>query len=50
MPLNLISFIGVPEDKVKLVRKMVGNLPIKVMPMPLRFQDKFFHLDEWRWS
>ena len=46
IPLELISFIGVPEDKVELVKKMVGDKPILVMPMPLDINNKFYVIDD----
>ena len=45
VPLEAISFIGVPQDKIKFVKKMVGNNDIKVMPMPLDPYEKFYMID-----
>ncbi len=42
VPLDFISFIGVPEDKVEAVKKMVGQKNIAVMPMPLNMDEKFY--------
>jgi hypothetical protein len=50
IPTNLISFLGVPANRVALVNKMVGDKPISVMPMPLQMEDLFFSLDESRKS
>ena len=46
IPSELISFIGVPEDKVEFVRKMVGDKKIGVMPMPLDRRDKFYYIGD----
>ena len=46
IPSELINFIGVPEDKVELVRKMVGDKKMVVMPMPLDHRDKFYYIDD----
>ncbi len=45
IPANLISFIGVPEDKIKFVSKLVGDKEISVMPAPLDFRKKFYMID-----
>lgn len=44
IPLEYIKFIGVPEDKVEFVRKMVGNEPITVMP--INIEGRFYWIDD----
>jgi len=44
IPPELISFIGVPADKVDMVQKMVTNPNIKVMPVD--FKERYFFIDE----
>ena len=43
IPLEHIKFIGVPEDKVELVRKLIGNSEIIISPISI--DEKFYYVD-----
>lgn len=46
VPPEMIDFIGVPEDRVKFVKKLVSNRNIAVMPMPIESKDRFYNIEE----
>ena len=45
IPLEMISFIGVKQDKVDFVKRLVGQRKIDVMPMPIEFDEKFYAIE-----
>ena len=45
VPVDMIDFIGVAQDNVDYVKKLVGQRNIKVMPMPLNFEEKFYLIE-----
>ncbi|MBR2289204.1 MAG: hypothetical protein IJ867_00930 [Clostridia bacterium] len=43
IPLEHIKFLGVPEEKLEFVQKLVGDLPIKVAPINIK--ERFYYIN-----
>ncbi len=46
LPKESISLIGVPSDKIKMVKRLVGNNNIKVVSID-GLDEKFYYFDDW---